>query len=224
MEAGYRNLWRFLLLLPLAMAAGFWIPYFSEFPRFDPAITTAVHVHAALLFAWIALLVIQPLAIRRGAFRLHRLVGRASYLLMPLIVVFAAIMIRKEYFEHLASGMSPGAAWKSEYLSAIQLLILACTYLLAIVAILKRDAAAHMRYMICIALILLPAGLARTLGYWFDVRQSAAQTMCLIVIDLCLVGLLVTDWRRGVKSWPYLAFLLAHLAAGAGWLALGRPV
>jgi hypothetical protein len=224
MEAGYRNLWRFLLLLPLAMAAGFWIPYFSELPRFDPAITAAVHVHAALLFAWVALLVIQPLAIRRGAFQLHRRVGRASYLLMPLIVVFAAIMIRKEYFEHLASGMSPTAAWKSEYLSAIQLLILACTYVLAIVAILKRDAAAHMRYMICIALILLPAGLARTLGYWFDVRQSAAQTACLIVIDLCLIALIAADRRRGVKSGPYWAFLLAHLAAGAGWLALGRPV
>jgi hypothetical protein len=52
------------MAIPLLMVAGFWIPYIGAFPRFDPAITVAVHIHAALLFTWIALLVIQPLAIR----------------------------------------------------------------------------------------------------------------------------------------------------------------
>jgi hypothetical protein len=224
METGYRNLWVFLLPLPLAIIAGFWIPYFSEFPRFNSTITAAVHVHASLLFAWVALLVVQPLAIRRGAFQLHRLAGRASYWLMPLIVLFAAMMIRKEYLEHLANGMSSNAAWKSEYLSSVQLLFLGCAYALAISRILLRDVASHMRYMICIALILLPAGLARILGYGFDVRQSAAQGVCLIVIDLCLMALIMADRRRGLKAGPYAAALLAYVAAGAGWLALGRPV
>jgi hypothetical protein len=224
MEAGYRNLWLFLLLLPLLIAAGFWFPYFSEFPNFDSTITVAVHVHAWLLFAWVALLVIQPLAIRRGAYAMHRLAGRASYLLMPLIVLFAAMMIRKEYLEHLASGMGSIDAVKSEYLSALQLLFLVCFYVLAIIAILQRDIATHLRYMICIAFVLLPAGLARTLGYWFDVRQSNAQAICLIAIDLCLTGLIVLDWRRRQQAEPYRRALLAYLAAGAAWLALGRPV
>lgn len=224
METGYRNAWLFLLVLPLTIVAGFWIPYFSEFPGFDGTITAAVHVHALLLFSWVVLLIIQPLAIRRGAFELHRRTGRASYALMPLIVLFAGMMIRKEYLEHLGSGMSSTAAWKSEYLSSIQLVLLGCFYLLAIVRILKRDAAAHMRYMICIALVLLPAGLARTLGYWFNVRQSAAQTVCLSVIDLCLIALIVVDRRQGRKMRPYIAALLSYVLLEAFWLELGRPV
>jgi hypothetical protein len=224
MESGYRNLWLFLLPLPLAIVAGFWVPYLSAFPRFDAAITSVVHVHAALLFAWVALLVIQPLAIRRGAIQLHRLAGRASYLLMPLIALFAAMMIRKEYLEHLADGMSSNAARKSEYLSSLQLLLLCCFYAMAIAGILRGDVANHMRYMICIALVLLPAGLARVMGYGFDVRQSAAQSICLIVIDLCLIALIVADRRRDLKAAPYIVALLAYLTAGVGWLALGRPV
>lgn len=57
MQSAYRNL-------------GY--PYFSEIPKFEPSITTAVHVHALLLFAWVALLVIQPLAIRSNSFSIHR--------------------------------------------------------------------------------------------------------------------------------------------------------
>jgi hypothetical protein len=224
MDAGYRNLWLFLLPLPLAIVAGFWVPYFSEFPRFGSTITSVVHIHASLLFAWVALLVIQPLAIRRGAFQLHRHLGTASYLLMPLIALFAALMIRKEYLAHLANGMSSNAAWKSEYLSTVQLLFLSSFYVLAISAILKRDVASHMRYMVCIALVLLPAGLARILGYGFDVRQSVAQGVCFIVIDLCLIGLVVADKRRELKAAPYAPALLAYVAAGAGWLTLGRPI
>ncbi len=36
---------------------------------------------------------------------------------------------------------------------------------LAIISIRKRNAAAHMRYMICIDIYLLPTGLARIPGY-----------------------------------------------------------
>ena len=81
-----------------------------------------------------------------------------------------------------------------------------------------------MRYMICIALVLLPAGLARTLGYWFNVRQSSDQTVCLIMIELCLLELIVVDTRRQRKAGPYVTALLAYVLSGAIWLALGRPV
>jgi hypothetical protein len=110
MESAYRNIGYFLLALPLIFVAGFWIPYLSEIPRFDPSITAPVHLHALLLFAWVVLLVVQPLAIRSGAFPLHRILGRISYALMPLIVVSAVAMIHKEYHEHLADGTRSGPA------------------------------------------------------------------------------------------------------------------
>lgn len=117
MERAYRNLGFFFLALPLIFLAGFWIPYFSEIPRFNPSITTAVHIHALLLFAWVGLLVIQPLAIRSNAFSVHGILGKASYALMPLIIVFAIGMIHKEYQEHLTNGMNAVAAMRAEHAS-----------------------------------------------------------------------------------------------------------
>jgi SNF family Na+-dependent transporter len=224
MESAYRNIGYFLLALPLIFIAGFWVPYLSEIPRFDPSITVPVHLHALLLFAWIVLLVVQPLAIRRGAFSLHRGLGRISYVLMPLIVISAVAMIHKEYHEHLASGMRSGAALATEFLSVSQLALLGIFYCSAIIHIKRHEVAAHMRYMICIALVLLPAGLARTFGYWFDVRQSLSQTYCLVVIDLCLIGLVWFDRNRHLAARPYIRALVAYVVIEASWGALGRPV
>lgn len=224
METAYRNIGFILLALPVVIVTGFWIPYFSEFPKFDAFITVPVHVHAGLLFAWVALLVIQPLAIRRRAFKVHRFFGRASYVLTPLIVLFAAMMVRKEYLEHLADGMTAAAASKSEYLSSVQLVLFGVLYVLAIAAVLKRDAPAHMRYMICIALVLLPAGLARTLGYWFGVGQSTSQFVCLLSIDACLVLMIAFDRRRQLAAAPFVLTFAAYVLLEVGWVALGRPV
>ena len=224
MQGGYRNLGYILLIFPLIIVAGFWVPYFSQIPNFDSSITTAVHIHALLLFAWIGLLIIQPLSIQYRAYSMHRIFGRASYALMPLIVIFSVAMLRKEFQENSANGMGVAAAGSTEYLSTIQVTLFATFYCLAIARIRKRDIAEHLRYMICIALVLLPAGLARTLGYWFGVNQSTSQSVCLTLIDLCLIALIFFDRRRGFVARPYIVALAAYLIMETGWLALGRPV
>ena len=224
MERAYRNLGYVLLALLPIFLAGFWIPYLSEFPNFDASITTAVHIHAVLLFCFLGLLIVQPLAIRYRAFSTHRVLGKLSNLLMPFILVFSVAMLWKEYHEHLDSGATLGAARNAELLSAAQLLLLACCYGLAISCIRKRDIAAHMRYMICIALILLPAGFARTLGYWFRLPQSWSQAVCLVLIDAFLIALIIFDKRRQSAAHPYILALSAYIVIEALWISLGHPV
>jgi hypothetical protein len=224
MERAYRNLGFILLALLPIFVAGFWIPYLSEIPVFEPSITPAVHIHAVLLFAWIGLLVFQPLAIRYRAFSAHRFLGRASYIVMALIVPFTLAMIWKEYHEKLSGGKSVTAALQAEFVSAAQLAVTVSMYVLAIVRIQKRDVPSHMRYMICIALFLLPAGLARTLGYWFNVGLATSQTICLAVIETCLAVLIAFDIRRQLNALPYIMAFLAYNVTAIVWLTLGRPV
>ena len=224
MERVYRNLGFFLLALFPIFVAGFWIPYLSEFPRFDTDITLAVHIHAALLFGFLGLLIVQPLAIRYKAYATHRFLGKLSNSLMPLILATSAIMLWKEYQEHLASRATVAAARNAEFLSASQLAILGALYVLAIACIRKRNIGEHMRYMICIALVLLPAGLSRTLGYWFNVRQSLSQAICLIIIDAFLIVLIAFDRRRRMVARPYIVTLLSYLVIELGWVVLGCPV
>ncbi|HEY8051255.1 MAG TPA: hypothetical protein VIE42_00425 [Steroidobacteraceae bacterium] len=224
MERAYRNVGCFLLVLVPIFVAGFWIPYLSEIPKFESSITPAVHVHAVLLFSWIGLLVVQPFAIRYQAFALHRLLGKASFILMSMIVPFALAMIWKEYHEKISAGTTMATARNAELISAAQLAVIVGVYVLAIIRILRRDVAAHMRYMICIALFLLPPGLARTLGYWFGVGQTTAQTVCLAAIDLCLAALILFDRRRQLNAQPYVTAFMAYNITAVVWLAVGRPV
>ena len=224
MERAYRNLGYVLLILLPIFVAGFWIPYLSEFPRFDTTITWAVHTHAALLFIFLGLLIIQPLAIRYKAFATHRKLGKLANVLMPLILVFSAAMLWKEYQEHLADGASIAVARRDEFLSGVQLVLFGTLYGLALAAIRSRNVGAHMRYIICIVLVLLPAGLARTMGYWFNFRQSSSQTICLLLIDTVLLVLIALDRRNAQRARPYEWTLLAYLAVEAVWFAMGRPV
>lgn len=223
MERGYRGVGYFLFALPVVMVAGFWVPYFSGFPHFGKEVTPAVHAHALVQFTWVALAVAQPLAIGAGAYRAHRLLGRLSYFLAPLIVLFASAMILKEYGEHRADGMSAAAAFRAEYLSYTVLPVLAAFYLLAIERIRRGDAGGHMRYMICTAIALSPAGFGRVLGYFFEVRLRSAMTASLLLVDLAFLGLLLYDHARGAPPRPYAVALITYLAIEAGWLALGRP-
>lgn len=224
MERAYRNLGYFLIALLPIFVAGFWVPYLSEIPAFDPSITPPVHIHAVLLFTWIGLLVFQPIAIRYRAVAAHRLLGRVSYAVMALIVPFTLAMIWKEYHEKLSDGQSITYALQAEFVSSAQLVVTVAMYVLAVVRIQKRDVPAHMRYMICIALFLLPAGLARTLGYWFGMRQVTSQTISLAVIEACLAALIAFDIRRQLRARPYVLAFLAYNATAVVWIALGRPV
>ncbi len=224
MERSYRNLGFFLFLLVPIFVAGFWIPYFSQFPAFNVSITAAVHAHAILLFGWLALLIAQPIAIRQRAFAMHRVLGRISYVIIPLIVIFAGAMVWKEYNENVAAGANTSTARLDEFVSSSQLLLLATTYPAAMISIRKRNVASHMRYMVCIALIVLPAGLARVFGYWFGMRQAVSQTVCFILIDACLIGLILFDRLQQRSSRPYVVVLGVYVAIEAVWLGLGRPV
>lgn len=224
MDRAYRNLGYVLIVLLPIFIAGFWIPYLSEIPHFDESITTAVHIHAVLLFFFLGLLIVQPLAIRYKAFSTHRTLGKLSNILMPFALVFSAAMLWKEYHEHLAAGVTVDAARNAEFLSAIQLLLLGTLYGVSIASIRRRDVARHMRCMVCIALVLLPAGLARTLGYWFHFRQSSSQAVCLGLIDASLLALIVFDRRRRLAGRPYIAVLFTYVVIEAVWITLGRPV
>src|SRR5256885_15767933 len=72
----------FAALFLVALIA-FWPSYLSRIAR----ASGYTHLHAATASAWMLLLVAQPLAIRTRRLAWHRALGRASYVLAPLVVV-----------------------------------------------------------------------------------------------------------------------------------------
>ena len=70
---------------------GFWPSYFSKFFNGTANFTFYFHFHASIVGIWVSMLIIQPILIRKKKIHLHRLVGKISYLVSPLI--FISIML-----------------------------------------------------------------------------------------------------------------------------------
>ena len=67
------------------VGVGFWKTYFSRLGLAD-AVT---HLHAGLMLAWMAMLLVQPWLIRTRRMALHRQIGQFSYGVMPGVLLTA---------------------------------------------------------------------------------------------------------------------------------------
>jgi hypothetical protein len=222
MERQYRNLGYFLLILVVLVAAGFYKPYFALIPHFDASITPLVQFHAILLMSFVALLVAQPLLIRYKLRDVHKTLGRLTYFLMPLLAASCVGVVLKEYDEALVRTLSVASALRSIFSDAAQLLLLAIFYLLAVVN--RRNLPVHMRYMIAVALIVAPAGIARVLGYWFHVPRYASGLVSNAVLDAVVIVVILFDRRNRLNYRPYMLVLPLFLLSHFTFAILARPM
>lgn len=222
MERQYKNLGYFLVVLVAFVVAGFYKPYFALIPHFDSGITPLVQVHAILLMSFVALLVAQPLLIRYKRRELHRILGRLTYFLMPLLVASCVGVILKEYAEALSRSVSIEAALRSIFSDAAQLFLLVFFYGLAILN--RRNVQVHMRYMIAVALTVAPAGIARVLGYWFEVPRYESGLASNALLDGVLIALIVFDRRHRLDYRPYLLVLALFALSHAAFAFIAKPV
>lgn len=87
MEKSYRYVSYFFIGLLTFVFIAFFKTYFGLFPHFNKSITYVTHYHAFTLILWFAMLIVQPILIRNKQFEWHRLVGKASYIIVPLMVL-----------------------------------------------------------------------------------------------------------------------------------------
>lgn len=176
------------------------------------------------MFAWTALLVAQPLLIRSGWRHLHRVAGRVSYLLVPVIVASTLVLANYQVGRR---GLSPVGT----YLLLLQLTLLlqfVVLYGLGIRARKRPDV--HARYMVCTALPLIDPIFARIIAIYFPPSGNlfAGQLLTFGLTDLVLLALVAWDWRsmrrRDVflRALPVVLILQAAvflLAGSAAWAA-----
>ncbi len=214
----------FVGLFGAAMVA-FWPMYLSKLPQGD----RYTHTHAVLMTLWLGLLIVQPALIRSGQRALHRALGKASYLLVTLIVVAS---IRLTHFRARSMSettfASDGAFF---YLPLSMIGIFVFAYVLAVA--LRGRAPLHSRFMICTGLTLIDPAVARVLFFYFPPLPSPLlyQVAGFGLTDLVLVALIIRErgQRSGRAAFPVMLafFAVVHLfwfTAGRsqGWLALVR--
>jgi len=191
MEKKYRYLGYVLLLLFPLIFAGFYQTYFKNFP-FADRITYFEHLHASIAIAWVLLLVIQPLLIRNKNYRLHKKLGKVSYLIFSLLILsFIPQIIKVVKTEPLENLFFPLA----------DTFLLLTFYLLAIYY--RRNIAKHMRYMIAGALVLLGPTIGRIGPILFGWSGLLTQNVQYGFIYSILIGLLIYDAKKLKNNRPY---------------------
>ncbi|MFD3394452.1 hypothetical protein U0R10_07465 [Aquirufa sp. OSTEICH-129V] len=129
--------------LVLLVCLGFWPSYFAKFFYGTANFSFYFHFHATVLILWMSLLIIQPILIRNKQVAIHRLLGKISYLLIPLIFI-SIILLTHSRIPH--QGPLTDDHLVGTFNSYKDLIILATAFFIAIRY--KKDYQLHARGMI----------------------------------------------------------------------------
>lgn len=215
----YYNLGYWFLLLIVLVIAGFYTSYFKViFEPTDPLI----HLHFTLMAIWIVMLIVQPFLIKYKKLSYHRLIGKLSYFVVPLVVLSSFFMIRFSYFKEVeaARQQAPGVTMDTWLRmaadnTAIPFFYLgwfAVFYLLAVRN--KRKSAIHARYMMATALTMLGPTVDRILIFHFNLFESVGNlvfAITFLLIDLILLYLLYKDYKEQRSIKPLTTSLLIYI-------------
>ena len=196
----YRDSAPYLLAFFLLTIPAFWPTYWA--PAFER--DWHVHLHGASLFTWAAMLVAQPWLIRRGRVRLHRQLGKFSYVVAPMVVISSLLLAHYR--------LQSARSFDQVYFLWVQLgliTLFAVAYAQAIRH--RRSAGIHARYMVCTALAMLDPIVARLLFNLFGVDIPEAQAWTYGIIDAVLVALWLRDRRAGNGILVFPRMLAAYL-------------
>lgn len=203
----------FIILILFGVQWGFYESYTSHFPTFENA-TPVIHIHGALLMIWLSLLVLQPMLIYFKKAKLHRTIGKVSFVLGPLIIISLFLVGRGGYWRAL--GIFP----ENENLAVMALDIrglvsFAIFWTLAMAY--RKIPAAHMRYMIATGILAIGPGVGRGLMASFDFSLFASLSIT-DVFELLIVGaLLGVDLVKKNDYKPFLVVFLVFLVGKILW-------
>lgn len=162
---------------------------------------------------WILMLIVQPLLIRAKNISLHRIVGKASYFIVPLLLLSIFIVSKISYYKVLPAA--PQQAIAEIALNIPALFAFALLYGLAIRE--KKRPLIHMRYMLGTSLLLIGPGLGRALIIYFHVPFPDAVIYTYYLIMAIAFLLLTADLINKKSIVPYSITLLLMILVYLSW-------
>ncbi|MBK8725252.1 MAG: hypothetical protein IPL96_04115 [Holophagaceae bacterium] len=206
-------------LLALAMVA-FW-PGYLAVPKLQ--LSGWLHFHAVTGTLWLLLLIVQPWAILSGRRALHRALGRATYLLFPLVLAGFVGLAHASM-----QGKTPQGQAVDAYFFFVRVVLVTLFTLAWVLGVLhRREPEVHGRYMACTGLALIDPVLHRLAARAMGGADLNYQLLTFGVVATLLVLLIARSWKS-IPGRRALAVMLAGYVLGGLPLALdfykwGRP-
>jgi hypothetical protein len=193
----------------LLMLVGFWFTYFT---RISEQENYRMHTHGAALVLWCVMLVVQPYLISIKKYALHRQLGTASYVLMP-IFVYTTLDLLHYRLPDVMTTMD----FFSVALVLNAVIAVAIFYVLAIIY--RKKPTVHARYMVCTLFPMITPVTDRihhiyfpsTIGWLPTIEGNpVVPVVGFALADLLLVILCIWDWRAH-QRWNVFPVALAIL-------------
>jgi hypothetical protein len=179
----------------LIMLFGFLPSYFLKLGE----TSAAHHFHGITASLWMLLLVVQPLLYSRNKMKWHRMLGRTSFILVPLLIIGGLYMI---HIMMNKGNYPPLVPYQLGFIDFFTLSQFALFYILAIKNISSTQY--HARYMACTIFGPLIPAITRLL-FWIPGVSSFSVSLNLsyVIVEVVLVLLILDDKRRGKIRLPY---------------------
>lgn len=185
---------------------GFWPSYFSKFFDGTADFNHYFHFHAATATLWVMLLIVQPILIRQRQFQLHRTIGKASYVLVPILYISVILLAHNRIDPTLAN-----AAFEV-WIPFKDLVIFTFGYGIAIYY--RNTVSIHARAMIVAGTALIEPTMVRVFFNVLDIGASSGYIMAISVVYITLMALMILERKESKGRWVFPAafglFLFIH--------------
>jgi len=199
----YTNSWIFVIGLFVISVFVFWPRYYSK--PFDASLY--LHLHAITAILWFALLVAQPLLMKKRNLELHRLLGRLSYPVAAMVVISIILLT------HSRISTTPEEYFvRRSYIVYLQLslaFVFAVTYGFALWYRRNRDT--HSRLMVATAFTFIDPVFDRFISMFMLFIEFRGEWLTYGFINLMLIALAMTDRKQPRVRWVFPGLLVLYL-------------
>ena len=218
----YEHLWIVLAMVIPATILAFAPSYVGKRTFSGLPFTALGHVHSGLMALWLVMLVLQAWFVRTGRWTLHRLVGRSSYAIVPLMVALTTLLAHETLNRRPVISAFDA---RVEIFDLMQVLGIVLAWALGIAY--RRRVELHVRFMVSTLFAMGSAILFRLLINWFswvpglDMAEDPGNFDHLAIANgsilvLALLGLIAADWRRGIRCSPFWLVTVTTLVLHVG--------
>ncbi len=191
----FKNLEYYAIGLLVVVLAGFWRTYFSKFFDGSADFSQYFHFHAVTALLWVLCLIAQPLLIRLKRRDWHRIIGRLSYGLVPLI--FVSVMLLAH---HRNTPNTENLALRL-WIPFKDLFVFSFGYGVAI--FFRKSMPIHARGMIVAGMSLIEPAMVRVFYYVIGIGRPLGYYLGITPIYVILITLIVLERKAVTGRWVF---------------------
>ncbi|WP_422360309.1 hypothetical protein [Reichenbachiella sp.] len=191
----------FVLALMIVAWYGFGPSYFQKVLGEVADFSIYFHLHAFFMVIWLLIIFIQPVLIRNGKLKLHRLIGKITYVIFPMMILSILLLV------HSQLNQSEFVTGTEFFIPFKDIVIMIFAYIFGVYW--KQNIALHSRFMIISIIPMIEPSLVRM---FFNVLPESiveySYPLTILVVDIIIILLAVNDFKKEKVRWIFPGLLI----------------